>query len=372
MAKFSETKTYEIHCPICASDHVVKVGIRNGQQRYLCRNCKKKFRANGKATGQKMEAELVGSAIQDHYDGKSYKKIAEALEKEYDIPEPSKATVYEWVRDFTAEAVDEMKEHKATTGGDWVADELVVDVGGKKAYLWNVMDSQTRYILATHLSPRRDSVAARALFRKAMKAADKPPRTVTTDKWRPYIKPIKEILPDAKHMQSEGLRADINNNLSERLQGTIRDRLKTMRGLDRINSGQRYLDGWVIHYNLFRKHHSLRNQTPGSRAKLEVPFKEWTDVVKADAVEPQLVTATPRRNEKADAPAVELTGTPTPSKPKKSSQASGSGAATPRIVRPTKPKPAKRETAPSKGRSVKKHPMYKLRQKIRRAQGGRR
>ena len=372
MAKFSTTTTVEIKCPACASDRIVKIGFQRGVQRYRCKDCRKDFRANGKATGQRMESELVGSAIQDYYDGKSYKKICEALEKEYDIPEPSKATVYEWVRDFTAEAVDEMKDHKATTGGDWVADELVIDVGGQKAYVWNVMDSQTRYILATHLSPRRDAAAARALFRKAMKAADKPPRTVTTDKWRAYIKPIKEILPDARHMQSEGMRADINNNLSERLQGTIRERLKTMRGLDRIKSGQRYLDGWVIHYNLFRKHHSLRNQTPGSRAKMEVSFKEWTDVVKADAVEPQLVSAAPRRNDKADAPAVELTGTPTPSKPTKSSRASGSEQTTPRIARTPKPRPAKKEPAKRKGRSAKQHPYYKLRERARRASQGRR
>ena len=130
-----------------------------------------------------------------------------------------------------------------------------------------------------------------------MKSADKPPRTITTDKWRSYNKPIKEIMPKARHMQSEGLSADINNNLSERLQGTIRERLKTMRGLDRIQSGQRYLDGWTLYYNLFRKHHSLRNKTPASKAKVEAPFKEWADVVKGDAVEPQLVLATPRRNE---------------------------------------------------------------------------
>ena len=372
MAKFSTTTAYEIKCPQCAGSRVVKIGFQSGEQRYRCKDCKKDFRANGKATGQRMEAELVGSAIQDYFDGKSYKKIAEALEKEYDIPEPSKATVYEWVRDYTAEAVDEMKQHKATTGGDWVAYELVVDVGGQKAYLWNVMDSQTRYILATHLSPRRDGTAARALFRKAMKAADKPPRTVTTDKWRAYIKPIKAILPDARHMQSEGMRADINNNLSERLQGTIRERLKTMRGLDRVASGQRYLDGWVIHYNLFCKHHSLRNQTPGHRAKMEVSFKKWTDVVKGDAVEPQLVTAVPRLAEQADAPAAELTGTPTPNKPRKSSQASGSKVETPRIVRTPKPKPSKKGTAPRKGRSAKQHPYYKLRQRARRASKGRR
>ena len=101
MAKFSETKTYELSCPACDSARVVKDGFQKGTQRYECKDCQKKFRANGKATGRRMDAELMGAAIQDHYDGKSYKKITEAIEKEYDIPEPSKATVYEWVRDYS-------------------------------------------------------------------------------------------------------------------------------------------------------------------------------------------------------------------------------------------------------------------------------
>ena len=51
------------------------------------------------------------------------------------------------------------------------------------------------------------------------------------------------MFPDAEHVQSDGIRAMINNNLSERLQGTYRQRTKTLRGLDNIESGQRYLDG---------------------------------------------------------------------------------------------------------------------------------
>ena len=98
-----------------------------------------------------------------------------------------------------------------------------------------------------------------------------------------YIQPIKDVLPEGRHIQSEGMRADINNNLSERLQGTFRDRIKTLRGLDSIASGQRYLDGWVLTYNLFRGHESLRNKTPGERAKVNPPFKEWADVVKDGA-----------------------------------------------------------------------------------------
>ena len=286
MAKFTKTTTYEVNCPVCQSDHVVKMGVRNGQQRYLCRNCRKAFRANGKAEGRRMDAEMMGSAIRDFYTGKSYKQIAEGLRDEYDIPEPSKATIYEWVRDYTGQAAAEMEGHKAQTGDTWVADELVVDVGGKKAWLWNVMDGKTRYILASHLSRERDAEAAKTVMRRALASADKPPDYIFTDKLRSYQPALREVLPKAKHHQSQGFAADINNNLSERLQGTYRDRVKTLRGLDSLESGQRYLDGWQITYNLFRGHEALHNDTPGKRAKVNPPFREWADIVRGTAPPP--------------------------------------------------------------------------------------
>ena len=203
-----------------------------------------------------------------------------------------------------------MKDHKAKTGGRWVADEMQVDVGGKKVWLWNVMDAETRYILASHLTPKRDAQAARVVLRKAALAADKPPKTITTDKLRSYIQPIKDVLPEGRHIQSEGMRADINNNLSERLPGTFRDRIKTLRGLDSIASGQRYLDGWVLTYNLFRGHESLRNKTPGERAKVNPPFKKWADVVKDGA---------------ASLPAIKAEMRPASQSPRKSPPRQGSG-----------------------------------------------
>ena len=249
-----------------------------------------------------MDADLMGSAIRDYYTGKSYKQIAEGLKEEYDLEkEPSKATIYEWVRDYTDEAIAVMKDHKATTGGHWVADEMQVDVGGQKVWLWNVMDSKTRYILASHLTPRRDAQAARVVLRKAGLAADGPPKSITTDKLRSYLPAVKDVVPEAEHIQSEGMRARINNNLSERLQGTFRDRIKTLRGLDSIKTGQRYLDGWMLTYNHFRGHESLGNKTPGAKAKMTPPFREWADVVKDGA---------------ASLPKVRAEKRPSPSSPK--------------------------------------------------------
>ncbi len=192
MAQFTETtvKTIALTCPDCDGDKVIKIGKQNGQQRYMCKACKTKFRTNGKA--RLMDAELMGSAIQDYYSRKSYKQIAEGLEKEYDIPEPSNATVFEWVKTYTDEAVKGMANQEAkTVGGHWVADEMVVDLGARKAYNWNIMDEDTRYILASYLSYRRDGHAARAAIRKAAAATDRPPKKITTDKCRAYIKPIK-------------------------------------------------------------------------------------------------------------------------------------------------------------------------------------
>ena len=354
MAKFTKTTTYEIRCPACQSENVVKKGVRNEQQRYLCRECNKSFRASGKAEGRRMDADLMGAAIGDYYDGKSYKKIAEAIEKEYDIPEPSKATIYEWVRDYTKEAVDSMEDVKVPTGGNWVADEMVVKVGGQKAYNWNVMDEDTRYILASYLSHRRDGHAARAAIRKAAEAADKPPKSITTDKWRAYIKPIKDILPGAKHVQSEGLSAELNNNLSERLQGTFRDRTKTLRGLESIESGQRYLDGWVLNYNLFRKHESLGNRTPAEVAKITVPYQEWADVVKVDAAVPLAVVEEARR---VEIPKAER---PQPAPPTRPESSNGKAPSRGRVrveARPHKT-PARR-----KGRAITDHPHYKVRKR---------
>ena len=143
-----------------------------------------------------------------------------------------------------------------------VADEMQVDVGGKKAWLWNVMDSKTRYILASHLTPRRDAQAARVVLRKAGLAADGPPKKITTDKLRSYLQAVKDVLPEAEHIS--------------------------------IETGQRYLDGWTLTYNLFRGHESLGNKTPGDRAKVNPPFKEWADVVKAGAASRPAIKAATR------------------------------------------------------------------------------
>ena len=281
MAEFVKTETVTVNCPYCGNSHVVKNGKQAGKQRYRCKGCAKQFNDTGALHGHRLPTKQVGSAIDMFYSGMSYKQIAEMMAKTYDIPEPSKETLYSWVKDYTDAAVAEMSHHPAHTSRNWVADEMQVKVGGEQLWNWNVMDAKTRYVLASHLSPNRDTRAAVAVMRKAAEAAAEPPKTVKTDQLASYTQAIKDVFPEAIHIQSQGIRAFTNNNRSERLQGTFRQRAKTLRGLQNIETGQRYLDGWVIDYNLFRGHESLDDRTPGEVAKVNAPFREWEDVVKA-------------------------------------------------------------------------------------------
>lgn len=301
MARYDADLKYEVVCPSphCPNpDKVVRSGIHGGFQRYRCKSCGKKFMAEGKAIRRQYPADDIADAIDMYYSGMSYKQVAENLEKKnkYGV-EPSKETVYNWVKGYTAMALRYLngavgddgtsetatnRPIKAEVGDHWVADEMMLRVGGEDYWCWNVMDLKTRYVLAVRLSGSRDTLDAIALFQKARLAADKAPAKITTDGLGSYVDAIRAVFPRTEHIVSEGLYSPINNNISERLQGSFRQRTKTQRGLETRRTGQMYLEGWVIDYNFFKKHHTLKGKTPAEAAGLikRVPWKSWKDITR--------------------------------------------------------------------------------------------
>ena len=87
------------------------------------------------------------------------RRIAENMEQ-YFGRETGSTGVYRWVRELTEKADPVVKPMQVATAGVWVADEVAVNVEGKKYWLFNVMDSDTRLVLAAYLSPARTTRAA--------------------------------------------------------------------------------------------------------------------------------------------------------------------------------------------------------------------
>lgn len=264
-------------CPECEADDIIKYGQRNGVQLYKCKPGGKKFTANGALPGRRIPPQIVGDAISGFYDGLSYRDIQRRIEARHDF-KPSSASIYEWVRDYSSRAKSFLVPFKARTGGRWVADEMVLKVDGGKLWLWNVMDEKSRYLLATHLSSSRTIKDAETFFKKARQRASRAPETVVTDGLKSYEDGIERVFGgNTKHIVSQGIRHEINNNIAERLHGTIRERTKVMRGMETKDTAELLIDGFRIHYNHMKPHSGLEGKTPAEAADIPFTFRDWID-----------------------------------------------------------------------------------------------
>ena len=156
-----------------------------------------------------------------YFDGLSYRRPAENIGRRF-ARDTASAGVCRRVRDLTKKADEILRPMQVTTGDSWVADEPVVSAGGQKCWRFNVMDSETRLVRA----------AATALI-LAREKAETHPGEIKADGLRscrealPWAFPARRVI----HAVSKGIRAEINNNLSERRRGPFRDWYQTLRGL---------------------------------------------------------------------------------------------------------------------------------------------
>lgn len=121
-----------------------------------------------------------GAAVDMRFDGVSYRKTAQNM-KRYFGRETNPPTICRWVRELTAKADSPLKPVEVRAGDVRVADEVAINVGEQNCRLFNAMDSDSRFLLAAHLSPERTTrAAATALALARERAANLPSKCNTT------------------------------------------------------------------------------------------------------------------------------------------------------------------------------------------------
>ena len=125
---------------------------------------------------------------------------------------------------------------------------------------------------------------ATKLFQEARDNAGwRMPRVIVTDGLASYPAAIERTFgAHTRHEVSGSVTGSPNNNLIERLNGTIRERTKVMRGLHTEETAAELLEGWTVHYNYFRPHGSLRRRTPARAADIDTDLHNWEDVARLD------------------------------------------------------------------------------------------
>jgi transposase-like protein len=167
---------------------------------------------------------------------------------------------------------------KPNVSDTWRADELYVKVKGDMKYLFAIMDDETRFWIAQEVAESKDKHDARQLFITARRLMGKQPKNIITDGLQTYSVASNCVFPNANHTRHIRLQGDHNNNKMERMNGEIRDREKTMRGLKRKRTP--ILQGYQIFHNYVRPHEALNGKTPAEACGITVEGNDkWKTLI---------------------------------------------------------------------------------------------
>jgi len=267
-----------IRCKYCHSENVIKYGKYKDVQRYFCKDCKRKFAGIDTIPKMQYSTSKVADALNMYYEGMSLKEIRRNLIQQHN-DYISDATIFNWVNRFSKLAILEADKYKPNVGSIWVADETMIELDGKNVWFWDIMDTKTRFLIASHMSYTRTTKDAEALMKQAYERTGKIPRIIYTDKLAAYLDGIELTFgADTEHRRGSPFDVGSNHNYIERFHSTIKSRTKVMRGLHTLQSARLFMDGWLVHYNYFRPHMSLKDMTPAMVAGIRFPFRNWKDI----------------------------------------------------------------------------------------------
>ncbi|MBA7695297.1 hypothetical protein ES703_103920 [subsurface metagenome] len=159
-------KTIPEQCKFCGSRRIVRYGHYQQVQRWWCKDCKRKFVHNYALPRMKTPIIQVASALSSFYEGTPIRGIRRNIDQTFGNY-PQNAAIYGWIQRFTQAAITATKDYKPKVGDTWVADETMLNIGGKKLWFWDLIDAETRFLLASHISTTRTTRDARALVEKA-------------------------------------------------------------------------------------------------------------------------------------------------------------------------------------------------------------
>lgn len=272
-----------MNCKYCDSENVVKVGMKGDKQRFLCKDCGHKFIEGSDFPRMRTEARIISSSIDFYFEGLSTRKIQTQIEKLYGV-HVDHSTVLRWILKYSNLVSQYVETLTPQLLGIYHVDETAIKCKGVQKWFWEIIDDQTKFLVAGHLSGLRTIEEATSLFEKSMKVAKKRPTSIYCDGLKPYADAYRRVYRTMKKetrpelIQRVGIRSIHNQNVVERLHSTLKDRIKPMRGLKGEKTVRTLLEGWVVHYNYVRKHQTLK-MTPAQASGLNVK-NDWYTLVK--------------------------------------------------------------------------------------------
>jgi putative transposase len=179
-------------------------------------------------------------------------------------------TIRRWCLKFGPEFARRLKRRRAQPGNKWHLDEVFLNIGGERRYLWRAVD-QVGDTLDILVTSKRDERAAKRFLRKLLRDNAKP-RVVVTDKLRSYGAALRELLPHTEHRRSRYL-----NNRAENSHQRTRRRERALQRFKSSAHAQRFLSVFEPLNTHFRPPRHLL-KAADHRQTLSERFSTWREV----------------------------------------------------------------------------------------------
>ena len=283
-------------CPRCNGTTIRKNGfriIKNDQrrQRYSCKRCNYQFSQNeNKFAMAYSDPKIITESLNLVMSGMSYRNAARHIHASHGIT-ISHVSVLNWIGKYTKIIKEYVESFYPELGDVWSLDEMVLNIKdtekikktGFYEWLWNIIDPQTRFLIASQVSKRRDIQNAKNVIVNAKEQITKNPKYVITDSLAAYDEAIREEFKNrVAHVKTLSIQQGFVNRPVERYHNEIREKLKSRRGLGNQKSAQTFAELYKIHHNFVKPHQGLNGKTPAEAAGIDLNLGEdkYLDLIK--------------------------------------------------------------------------------------------
>jgi transposase-like protein len=272
-----------MNCKYCGSDSLTRKGFVSEKQLYKCKGCGHRFFLNDNFPKMRLDKNAVVVALNLYYDGLSLRKTQRNLNQMLGV-RVSQVTVLNWITKYSKLVAEFTKGLTPNLSGKWHEDETMLRVEGRDSWFWEMIDEETKFQVASHISGTRTFEDTVTIFRKGLEQSKTRPQAVFVDGSWVYRSAFNKVFYSrykvgrVELVQRVGIRARETNNIVERLHQTLKARTKVMRGLKSMPRTKAMLEGYVVHYNHVRPHMSLSGKTPAQATGITEP-SDWKGLI---------------------------------------------------------------------------------------------
>jgi transposase-like protein len=284
----------EIICEKCKGRNIKKDGVRKTKnrgyvQRYRCKDCSYRSSIDNGFWKMKNHEKKITACINMYYAGMSLRKIQGHLQM-FTPKNCHYSTIYRWIVKYSNMISKFTDKLQIQSGQELMSDEMEYRRLGEQNWFVDVMDAETRFMVASDYMESRTIENLTNVLKKSKFATNGNVKIITTDGLQGYPRVLRKVfglnrIKGKSKIIHNVVIADERGFIHkiERLHNTIRDRTKIMRGFHgSLESAKAIMKGFEIYYNFIRKHQGIDRKTPSELAipELDLSTNRWLSLIK--------------------------------------------------------------------------------------------